>query len=109
MRFITIDGLGNETIENIELPGYKGANNNQMELYACVAALKEARDYQDLSSVNSIEILTDSQYVADNYRTALFTWSGNRWLNRDDASLANLNSGPILNEGIIWNCQSVGS
>lgn len=89
MRFITIDGLGNETIESIELPGYRGANNNQMELYACVAALKEARDYQDLSSVNSIEIFTDSQYVADNYRSAMFTWSGNRWLNRDGRPIAN--------------------
>lgn len=89
IRFITIDGIGNEVISNLELPGYKGATNNQMELYACVAALREARDYHDLSAVNSIEIYTDSQYVSENYKSAIFTWSGNGWRNRDGRPIAN--------------------
>ncbi len=89
IRFITVDGLGNEVIRNLEIPGYKGATNNQMELYACVAALREARDFLDLSSVDSIEVYTDSQYVSDNYKSAMFTWSGNGWRNRDGRPIAN--------------------
>jgi ribonuclease HI len=89
IRFITVDAIGNETVADVELSGYKGATNNQMELYACVAALKEARDYHDLSAVNSIEIFTDSQYVTNNYLSALFTWSGNKWQNRDGRPIAN--------------------
>ena len=89
IRFITVEGLGNEVIRNFEIPGYKGATNNQMELYACVAALREARDCFDLSTVNSIEIFTDSQYVSENYKSAMFNWSGNGWRNRDGRPIAN--------------------
>lgn len=89
IRFIAVDGLGNEGINNSEIPGYKGATNNQMELYACVAALKEARGSYDLRSFNSIEIFTDSQYVADNYLSAMFTWPSNKWRNRDGRPIAN--------------------
>jgi ribonuclease HI len=45
IRFITTNELGDEVIEDVELPGYKGATNNQMELYAGVAALKESPAY----------------------------------------------------------------
>jgi ribonuclease HI len=89
IRLITVDDLGNEVVNNIEVPGYKGANNNQMELYACVAALKEACDYYELRSFNGIEIFTDSLYVADNYLSAMFTWPGNKWRNRDGRPIAN--------------------
>jgi ribonuclease HI len=89
IRFITINELGDEEIEDVELPGYKGATNNQMELYACVAALKEAPAYYDLSLFNSIEIFTDSQYIVNNYKSAMFEWSGNRWCNRDGRPIAN--------------------
>lgn len=40
IRFITIDEHGNEKILDIEEPGFNGATNNQMELYACIQALK---------------------------------------------------------------------
>jgi len=89
IRFITINELGNEVIQDVELPGYKGATNNQMELHACVVALQEARQYLDLGSIQSIEIYTDSQYVASNYKTAMFQWAGSRWRNREGRPVAN--------------------
>lgn len=89
VRFITINELGDEVVSDIELTGYKGATSNQMELYACVAALKEAREYHNLTAINSIEIFTDSQYVASNYKTAMFDWSGNGWTNREGRPVAN--------------------
>lgn len=76
IRFVTINELGDEIVEDIPVPGYKGATNNQMELYACVEALKETQRYQDLGSVNSVEIFTDSQYIVNNHTSAMFQWGG---------------------------------
>jgi ribonuclease HI len=72
IRFVTYDARGEEVTDDIEVPGYKNATNNQMELYACVAALKEALRYRDLTPFDSIAIYTDSRYVVDNYRKAMF-------------------------------------
>src|SRR5438552_8290427 len=83
IRFITINNAGEDVVEDVPLPGYKGATNNQMELHACVAALREALRYQDLDSVNSIEMFTDSQYIVSNHKSAMFEWAGNRWNNRE--------------------------
>jgi ribonuclease HI len=92
IRFITINDKGHEEIKDIELPGYKDATNNQMELYACIQALIEAQKLYDLDSFKKIVIFTDSQYVTDNYKMAVFNWSKNKWRNRDNR--------PVLNAGI---------
>jgi len=75
-----------------------------MELYACVVALKEAVKYQDLTPYQKIAIHTDSRYIVDNYKRALFEWAANRWRNRDGR--------PILNADLwkqlikwVWKCQ----
>ena len=41
IRIITINDDGNEEVEDIVPQGYKGGTNQQMELQACVEALKE--------------------------------------------------------------------
>ena len=89
IRFITVNEDGDEVITDIPTTGYKGATNNQMELLACVVALKEARQNFNLSAFNSIEIFTDSQYVARNYKTAMFEWAANGWKNREGRPVAN--------------------
>ncbi|MCP3682370.1 MAG: ribonuclease HI [bacterium] len=89
IRFITIDDNGNEVCHDIEQSGYKGATNNQMELYACMQALKEARRIYDLSSFNKIVINSDSRYVVDNHTRALFNWSKNKWRNREGRPVEN--------------------
>jgi ribonuclease HI len=81
-RFITYDSRGEEVIEDVEVPGYQNATNNQMELYACIAALKEAIRYKDLTKFDRIAIYTDSQYVVDNYRKAMFEWPKTKWRTR---------------------------
>jgi ribonuclease HI len=81
-RFVTIDKDGEEVARDFELPGYQGATNNQMELNACIEALKEALRNEDLHSVNSIVIYTDSRYIVDNHDTAIFEWPKSRWCNR---------------------------
>jgi len=89
IRFVGVNEAGDEVVDDVELPGFKGATNNKMELYACVAGLREALEYRDLSLVNAFEIYTDSLYVADNYKSAMFEWPRNRWRNRDYRPILN--------------------
>jgi ribonuclease HI len=89
MLFITIDKDGHQKILPIEQPGYKGATNNQMELLACVNALKEAQDNFNLIEFRKIIINSDSQYVVSNYKNALFNWSKNGWKNHDGRPMEN--------------------
>lgn len=89
IRFVGVNDAGDEVVDDVEIPGFKGATNNKMELYACVAALREALEFRDLSLVSGFEIYTDSLYVADNYKSAMFEWPRNRWRNRDDRPILN--------------------
>ena len=89
IRYVSVDENGDEVVEDVEVPGFKGASNNKMELYACVKGLEEAIRYRDLSLVATIEIYTDSMYVADNYKLAMFEWSVNRWRNREERPILN--------------------
>lgn len=90
--FITVDENG-EPVEHPEsTPGWKGATGNQMELQAVIEALKIAtgkRPPVDLGPLDKIVIYTDSQYVADNYRRAIYEWSRNAWKKRSGAPVAN--------------------
>jgi len=89
--FIYTNALGeDEVIKGFEFPGYKGATNNQMELEACIVALKEASQLDDvLNRVNKIIIHTDSMYIVSNYKKAMFQWSRNKWLKRAGSPVLN--------------------
>lgn len=79
IRFIWIDDSGNEIEKDVMPSGFKSATNNQMEIQACIIALKVAIDLQVLKNVNRIVIFTDSQYVKDNYQRAMFAWPKSQW------------------------------
>ncbi|MGH7490033.1 MAG: RNase H family protein, partial [bacterium] len=90
--FLLINEEGEEETYPLEPVGYSGATNNQMELEACVRALRLATSQNppfDRSRYRKIVIRTDAEYVAGNYETALFTWSGNGWLKRSGAPVDN--------------------
>jgi len=90
--FILLDSDGNEEAYEPPTSGYMGATNNQMELQACVEALRLATAQNprfDSRRYRKIVIFSDSLYVADNYTTALFTWSKNGWTKRDGAPVDN--------------------
>jgi ribonuclease HI len=92
IRIITIDSGGNEVISDIVLPGYKGATNNEMELFSCIAAIKEISrsEYSsDLETCNKVIIKTDSQYVRDNFISAKYYWPKSKWTLRDGAPVLN--------------------
>jgi ribonuclease HI len=79
IRFILVDPEGNEELQDAQFPGYPRATNNQMELQACILALEEVDRLHLLDAVPLVVIQTDSLYVKDNVRNALFEWPRTRW------------------------------
>ncbi len=85
MRFIFPDNVKKDFTPY----GYKGATNNMMELQAPILALKEVIKMDNLNGAESIVVYTDSQYVVNNYKTAMFTWSKMKWLKSNGEPVAN--------------------
>lgn len=81
IRFVFPEYLNKETLtKDFSFTGYRGATNNQMELQACIVALKQAQILKDINIVQRIIVNTDSQYVVNYYKTAILQWSKNKWL-----------------------------
>jgi len=93
IRLLTVADSGDEEARDISLPGFKGASNNQMELQACIAALREALDLPSFATYSKIVIHTDSLYVTQNYQKAMFQWPKTKWL---------LTSGPPVANADLW-------
>ncbi len=87
--FVLCDDAGNEVVEESTFPGYKGATNNQMELQAPILALREAKERGFAAGADRIVIHTDSMYVCENYRRAMFEWPKTRWTKRGGAPVLN--------------------
>jgi len=82
IRIISIDSNGDEVISDSYSAGYRNVNSGQIELIACSAALEEAIRSQLTLSVKNVIVLTDSKYVSENYKNAMFEWSLNKWLRK---------------------------
>ncbi|MCX6136348.1 MAG: ribonuclease HI [Ignavibacteriales bacterium] len=90
IRFICADRFGNENfIKDLQITGYKGATNNQMELLACIKGLEEAISQDYVQTVDKVVVHTDSLYVKDNYTRALYTWQKSRWCNQHGKPILN--------------------
>jgi len=87
--FVIIGSSGEEQVQHFDFPGYKNATSNEMELQACIMGLKEAMKMELPPNFTRVVIQTDSSYVADHYKKAMFQWSKNNWLA--------LSGRPILN------------
>jgi ribonuclease HI len=60
-----------------------------MELQAPILALREAKQRGLAAGVHRIVIHTDSMYVCDNYKRAMFEWPKTRWAKRGGAPVLN--------------------
>jgi ribonuclease HI len=89
IRFILVDEIGNEQVIDSWHSGYQGATNNQMELKACLTALGEARRRGLCEGIKRIVIHTDSLYVCDNVKRAMFEWPKTRWHTRSGTPVLN--------------------
>jgi ribonuclease HI len=91
IQFIYVNDYGIEVTEDIKLPGYPGATSNEMELNASLIALRKAHEYFHIRNFNKIIIFTDSQYIVNNYKYAMFLWPKTRWLKKSGAPILNAN------------------
>jgi ribonuclease HI len=91
-RIVTFDAVGNEVREDEWLPGYKSATNQQMELLACIEAIRGALQHHRMREFNRIHVFTDSRYVVDNLYNAKFIWPKTQW--------CRTNGAPVLNEDL---------
>ncbi len=87
--FVTVDEAGNEVAEPLVVPGYKYSTNNQMEVQAALIALKETIRHKDLNRFKKVIIFSDSMYLVENFKNALFNWSRNGWRNFDGKPISN--------------------
>jgi ribonuclease HI len=93
---VTVGQDGREVVEEFSPNGCMGANNQEMELKACVEAVKllaGRRSPVDLARFSKIVIYTDSAFVHKHFGTAKFEWSTNRWMRR---------SGPPVMHADLW-------
>jgi ribonuclease HI len=89
IRFVWIDSYGNDMIQDVQFAGYRNATNQQMELQACIIALREALRLQLSVGISKIIIFTDSLYVNDNINKAIFEWPKSKWLLRSGKPVSN--------------------
>jgi ribonuclease HI len=82
IRYVYLDDIENEHSLDINIAGYYGATNNQMELKAVIESLRELKHQNIPIYYNSIEVRTDSRYVVDNKIRAIYNWSKQKWLNQ---------------------------
>lgn len=94
--FVTVDVAGREVVDEFSPAGCPGANNQEMELKACVEALEllaGRRSPVDLNRFSKIVMYTDSSFVHKHFDTAKFQWSTNRWMRT---------SGPPVMHAHLW-------
>ena len=89
IHIVIINKDGFEEVEDISPPGFAGATNNEMELYACIEGIKQAMHHSAFNSFRYIAIHTDSLYVHDNYNNAVYSWPRNKWCNNQGKPVAN--------------------
>jgi ribonuclease HI len=89
LRIVTFDEGGAEIVEDHDLPGYRNANNQRMELQACILGVREALAHPRFRQLRRILVLTDSRYVCDNYERAMFQWPKQQWRRPGGAPVLN--------------------
>jgi ribonuclease HI len=90
--FVVINEEGHEESFEHVPQGYKGANNQQMELQACVEAfdhLLSKYSPVNLSHYRKVIVNTDSTYVTEYFNRAKYEWPRTKWMTRDGAPVAN--------------------
>lgn len=99
IRYLLTDDGGEEQVLDLEVRGYLGGKSGQMEIQACVVALREVERNPIFTKYKSILIWTDSQYVADNHLRAMYGWdSGDeKWKNKHGRRMLNVQQWKDLN------------
>jgi ribonuclease HI len=80
--------------------GYPNANSGQMEIFACIDALRESGQLHLPVPIKKVVVFTDSKYVCENYIKAMFDWSANKWFRKTGAPVPDAHLWKDLNSQI---------
>jgi ribonuclease HI len=89
VRFIYVNDNGDEAYEDVPLSGYPGATNNEMELKAAILGLEHATAFLEKRPFRKIILYTDSNYIVENYKNAMFLWPKTQWRKQSGAPVLN--------------------
>lgn len=87
VRILSLGYEGEETFIDLQSAGYINVNSGQMEIIACRFALEEAMHLKEVIGKKQVILYTDSKYVSENYKNAMFHWAGNRWFRKDGSPI----------------------
>ena len=88
VRFLISREGEEDEIKDIPFVGFKHATNNQMELIACISALKEVVKDPSYYSLREITVHSDSNYIIDGDKYSPY-WKKDKWFLK--------NGQPVLN------------
>jgi ribonuclease HI len=101
IRFVWVNKSGDEEIEDYAPAGWQSATIDEMEIQACVEAIREAkRFFPDMKRFKRILIFSDSSYVVNNYFKAMNIWPKTRWLGSNTMPVANIDLWKALKKQI---------
>jgi ribonuclease HI len=90
-RLVWVNELGNEETDEDFVPGWQSATIDEMEIKACSEALKYAKRFiDDFSVFKKILIFSDSQYVVNNFVSAINVWPKRKWKKNNGLTVANV-------------------
>jgi len=91
VRFVWVNDGGDEETEDYAPIGWQKGTSDEMEIEACIVALKEARrGFKDMSNFTRILIFSDSQYVKSSYVKAMNVWSKKGWRGANGRHVENI-------------------
>jgi len=90
VRFVWIDLDGNEAHDDLVIPGHLDETNNQAEILACAIGLEAAISRGFPPTIRKTRVVTDSTYVVNNYKNALFRWPNTKWKKQKGAPVLNV-------------------
>lgn len=89
IRYVFLDDHEMEHRIDLDVSGYEGGTNNQMELKAVINGLSGLKNHDIPIKYNYVEVRTDSRYVVDNKNIAIHKWSKQKWLNQHGRPIEN--------------------
>ncbi len=80
VRFVWVNASGSEEIHDYAPTGWQKATIDEMEIEACIVALKEAcLLFPDMSEFKKVLLFSDSMYVTNNFVKAMHVWPQRAW------------------------------
>lgn len=86
-----VDEAGSSQTSEYAPTGYQSATIDEMEIQACIVGLQEAtRVFSDLSRFKKVLLFSDSQYVTENFVSAMNVWPKRAWRGANGTPVKNV-------------------